>query len=533
MTSTLFFSFVGSLMLCMALIPLLRTAAWRWAFVDLPRDRHQHRQPVPKIGGIAFAVATLVAVLLWAPKERMILASLAGGLIIMLFGLWDDRVGLGPMMKFAGQAIAALFVILYADVRIMPVPFAGDLAMSWWLSIPVTFLVIVGMTNAVNLADGLDGLAGGITLLSFAGIGYLAFEAEDPALLILMVAVLGSLMGFLRFNTYPAQIFMGDAGSQFLGHYLAVAAILLLGKGTTPYSPMIALFLWGIPLLDTVGVIVQRLHEGRSPFVGDRNHLHHKLLVLGCSHRCAVIVIYSLQGVAIGCAYLLRWQTDLAVVLAYLAYAALVLGLFALSGRWSGRVPAERPQVTRSAVSHWPVRVLEWAVPLYLVGLAAMPLEVPREVGPLAWALAIVVVGGLIVEKGRDLAIRVGLYTGGTALVYYADLSVENSLRGLWSPVNLATALMVFLVIAAVRRVEPDRFELTPLDYLILLVACLLPFVSNVMGLAGSAGLLAAKAIVLFLAVEIVLSGSRPSVLRLGWWTAGVLGAVAIRSWGV
>ena len=327
MGTALFFSFMGSLIICMALIPALTASAWRLQFVDVPRERHAHDAPIAKVGGIAFAVATIAAVLLWAPKDQLILASLLGGAIILLFGVWDDRVGLDYRMKFVGQIAAAAVVIGFAGVR-LTVPFMDEMSLPAWVAVPLTMVVILGMTNAVNLADGLDGLAGGLSLISFAGIAYLAYQANEPLLVLLMVSVLGGLLGFLRFNTYPAKIFMGDAGSQFLGLYLAVAAILLTDSTRTAYGPLLALFIWGVPLLDTIGVMGQRLFEGRSPFVGDRNHIHHKLLARGMTHGQAVTLIYLAHGVMVSCAYLLRWQSDVVLMGVYLLCAAAILSMF-------------------------------------------------------------------------------------------------------------------------------------------------------------------------------------------------------------
>src|SRR5262245_16480692 len=328
MDTVLFFSFMGSLIICMALIPALRASAWRLRFVDVPRERHAHVAPIAKVGGIAFAVATFAAVLLWAPKDQLILSSLLGGAVIVLFGIWDDRIGLSPLIKFLGQMLAAAIIIGLAGVRLNTIPFVGDVLFSAWVAIPLTRLVILGVTNAVNLADGLDGLAGGLSLISFAGIAYLAYQANDSLLVLLMMSILGGLLGFLRFNTYPAKIFMGDAGSQFLGHYLALAAILLTDSTRTMYSPLLALFIWGVPLLDTIGVIGQRLLEGRSPFIGDRNHMHHKLLARGLTHGQAVSVIYLAHAVMVSCAYLLRWQSDVVLIAVYLLWAAAILSIF-------------------------------------------------------------------------------------------------------------------------------------------------------------------------------------------------------------
>ncbi|MBI5041131.1 MAG: phospho-N-acetylmuramoyl-pentapeptide-transferase, partial [Gammaproteobacteria bacterium] len=218
--------------------------------IDVPRDRRMHTEPIAKVGGIAFAVGTIAAVLLWAPQDRMILASLSGGVVILLFGMWDDRVGLDHRMKFAGQIIAAAIVVAYAGVRVTAMPFVDDQALPFWAAATITMIVIVGMTNAVNLADGLDGLAGGLSLISFAGITYLAYQANDQMLLLLMVSVLGGLLGFLRFNTYPAQVFMGDVGALALGAALGIVAVLARQE-------LVLLVMGGVFVMETVSVILQ------------------------------------------------------------------------------------------------------------------------------------------------------------------------------------------------------------------------------------------------------------------------------------
>jgi len=539
MSTSLFFSFVGSLLICMALIPALTASAWRLQFVDVPRDRRMHEAPIAKVGGIAFAVGTIAAVLLWAPKDSMILASLLGGAVILLFGIWDDRVGLGYGVKFAGQILAAAIVIVFAGVRITAMPFFDEQTFPVWAAMAITLIVIVGMTNAVNLADGLDGLAGGLSLLSFAGIGYLAYQSNDQTLLLLMVPVLGSLLGFLRFNTYPARVFMGDAGSQFLGHYLAVAAIILVDPARAPYSPLIVLFLWGMPLLDTMGVMGQRLLEGRSPFVGDRNHIHHKLLALGQTHRRAVTFIYMTQGISICCAYLLRWQTDAVVLLAYLLFACVVLSLFILTPRTRSVVVGEtvsppRPIATESPTAtqrQWPLWGLMWLVPLYLLVCVAIPREIPTEVGLIATGLLAALLGMLLLAKGAALAIRIGLYIGSTFIMYYGELFPWGSTEQLVTPLNVGFALLAVLVVLTIRLTGEDRFQTTPLDYLIILLALMLPFLPDLMIGNVHLSLLTAKLIVLFFAFELLLQVSRASVARLGWLTAWMLTGLVVRAW--
>jgi len=539
MSTAFFFSFIGSLLICMALIPALTASAWRIQFVDVPRDRRIHAAPIAKVGGIAFAVGTIAAVLLWAPKDQMILASLLGGAVILMFGIWDDCVELGPRMKFAGQILAAAIVIVFAGIRVKSIPFFDDQTFPVWAAGLITLILIVGMTNAVNLADGLDGLAGGLSLLSFAGIAYLAYQASDQMLVLLMVAVLGSLLGFLRFNTYPARVFMGDAGSQFLGHYLAVAALILVDPARAPYSPLIVLFLWGIPLLDTVGVMGQRLLEGRSPFVGDRNHIHHKLLAMGLTHRQAVTGIYMTQGLSIGSAYLLRWQTDVVVLLAYLLFAGVVLSLFVFAPHSKSMlIGATTPPSTAIAgksslvsLHGWPLQALKWMVPLYLLVCVAIPREIPNEVGLIAAGLLAAVVGSLLIAKGAALAIRIGLYIGSTFIMYYSELVPRILVHGLLTPLNAGFALLALLVILTIRLTGDERFQTTPLDYLIVLLALMLPFLPDLVVGEVYVSLLTAKLLVLFFAFELLMQVSRAAVARFGWLTAWMLAGLVVRAW--
>ncbi|MCS6292072.1 MAG: undecaprenyl/decaprenyl-phosphate alpha-N-acetylglucosaminyl 1-phosphate transferase [Nitrospira sp.] len=542
MSTALFFSFIGSLLICMALIPALTASAWRFQFIDVPRDRRMHAEPIAKVGGIAFAAGTIAAVLLWAPQDRMILASLLGGVVILLFGMWDDRVGLDHRMKFAGQILAAAIVVAYAGVRVTAMPFADDQALPLWAAATITMIVIVGMTNAVNLADGLDGLAGGLSLISFAGIAYLAYQANDQMLMLLMVSVLGGLLGFLRFNTYPARVFMGDAGSQFLGHYLAVAAILLIDPARAPYSPLLVLFLWGIPLLDTVGVMGQRIRQGRSPFVGDRNHLHHKLLATGLSHRQAVTVIYLAQGLSVLCAALLRWQSDAVLLTVYAVFAGSVLSVFV----WSSSRPATPPSVvipsgeraaaagvTPAAMRAWPLRALTLLVPLYLIACLATPGDIPAEVGVIAAGLGAAVLGSLAIGRGTALAVRAGLYIGSTCAVYYAQMSARQSPADWLSPLTLGIAALAVLVVLAIRWMGDARFQTTPLDYLIVFLAVVMPFLSDLTVGAVHLSVVTATLIVLFFAFELLLQMHQIMVVRLGWLTAVMLAGLAVRVWGI
>ncbi len=538
MGSVLFFSFMGSLIICMALIPTLSASAWRLQFVDVPRERHAHREPIAKVGGIAFAVATFVAVLVWAPKDQLIVASLLGGVVILVFGVWDDRVGLNYRVKFAGQILAAIIVVGFAGIRLSSLPFLDDVLIPAWISVPLTLMVIVCVTNAVNLSDGLDGLAGGLSLISFAGIAYLAYQANESVLVLLTVSVLGSLLGFLRFNTHPAKIFMGDAGSQFLGHYLAVAAILLTDAARTAYSPFLALFIWGVPLLDTIAVMVYRYAQGRSPFIGDRSHVHYRLLSFGLTHGQAVTVIYVAHAMMVGCAYLLRWQTDAVLAAVYLVFAAGLFSLFVFVPRktslhyprFASRL-AEPPSSRRWEISEISLTLLYLTVPLYLIGSIAAPREIPVDAGVIAGVLALAVLISFFLPSANLWAVRAALYIGSTCLMYYGDLFPRQILMQVATPMNLGVAVLAILVVLAIRLVGEERFQTTPLDYLIILLAGVMPFLPGMTVGDVPMGLLTAKLIVLFFAFELLLNMRTSAVRRLGMASLVMLAGVMLRAW--
>ena len=539
MSTPLFFSFLVSLVISMALIPVLTTSAWRLQFIDMPGARRGHAAPIAKVGGIAFALATFAAVLLWAPKDQLILSSLAGGAVILLFGVWDDRADLHYAMKFLGQVLAAAVVIGFAGLRLSTVPFMDDAVIPEWVAIPLTLIVIVGVTNAVNLADGLDGLAGGLSLISFAGIAFLAYQAEESQLVFLMVPVLGGLLGFLRFNTYPARIFMGDAGSQFLGHYLAVAAILLTDLSKTFYSPVLMLLLWGVPLLDTVGVMGQRLLEGRSPFVGDRNHLHYKLLAMGLQHRQAVTAIYTVHGLMVCSAYLLRWESDATALAVYAAFALGVLSLFIVAKQRpvvQGLQNQQAKPLDDGEPGGWystlPLQSLAFAVPLFLVSAVLLPVDVPMDLGSVAAGLFLLMsIGCLVAPSARSMMVRAGLYLGATFVIYLLEQPLPTGWSVLHAPLNGFFVILAALIMLTIRFGVKQRFETTPLDYLMVFLAFAIPFLPEMRIGDINLSILTAKMIVMFLAFELLLHSFAERLMQFGLVSSWVLLMLGIRAW--
>ncbi len=541
MISTLFFSFVGSLIICMALIPPLMATASRLQFLDIPKDqRRVHSNPVAKVGGIAFGIGTFSAMLIWAPKDDIVVAGLLGGVTILLFGMWDDRVGLPYTIKFFGQTLGAVVVVWQGHIHLNALPFI-DADLPLLIAYPLTILIIVGVTNAVNLADGLDGLAGGLSLLSFAGMACLAYLGGDQTVTLLMVPVLGGLLGFLRFNTYPARIFMGDAGSQFLGFFMAVSAIVLTDSQRGPYTPPLGLFLLGLPLLDTVGVMLQRLKEGRSPFVADKNHLHHKLLAMGLSHYEAVLMIYLLQATLVTLAYVLRWQTELAILGVYGLVAAVILFPFLHSRVWniqSNRLlkKADRvvTRVSTMTSSPWlttePIRILGIAVPAFLILSVFMPKRVPDDMSYVAAALFVVMLIGLwLFPKFSSVLVRGGLYVGSTFIIYLSEQPASST--EILSPIHVFFVVLALLVALTIRFNAEHRFQTTPLDYLMVFLAVMVPALPEMQIGDIHLSFLTAKLIVLFFSFELLLHVFAQRVSQLGLVALWLLCGIAVRAW--
>jgi UDP-GlcNAc:undecaprenyl-phosphate GlcNAc-1-phosphate transferase len=344
--------------------PLTIQLGRRMGAVDLPGGRKIHRQPIPRIGGLAvfagfFAGLAFAAVATGSFPSTLSKVSVywqgmalaATG--ILLVGLVDDIRGLSFYWKFAAQTTAAVFVWLCGfRIEILTHPLGGELELGI-LSLPLTVLWIVGITNAVNLIDGLDGLATGIALITALAVGVIAFVRAELGVTAASVALAGSLMGFLRFNFNPARIFLGDSGSMFLGFVLAVTAVRGSQKGPTAVAILVPLLVLGLPLLDTGAAVVRRLyrlgHRGahtngalrhvlgnfREVFQADRGHIHHRLLEVGMSQRWAVLLLYGVGSLFALCAFLLVFLKSawIASVLIGVLAALLVTAYLALYTR--------------------------------------------------------------------------------------------------------------------------------------------------------------------------------------------------------
>jgi len=297
--------YLGSAILALAITPVVIWLARRLSIVDVPGARHVHTKPTSHIGGVAISLSMMcptIAVLFLSnvigdafqdilPK-LIVLLSAAG--FIFFVGLIDDikTKGLRARIKFLAQMAAAIAVCA-VGIRIKSVAVTDWLTFDFgWFSWPLTIFWIVGITNAVNLSDGLDGLAAGISAVACGVIAVFAIYSGQVVMAVLMLALLGSLSGFLFFNFNPAKIFLGDCGSLFLGFMIASSSVLSLTKSSALVGLALPVLALGIPIFDTLFSMLRRFLERRSMSAPDRRHFHHRLLDLGLKQRHVVITIY-------------------------------------------------------------------------------------------------------------------------------------------------------------------------------------------------------------------------------------------------
>jgi len=516
-----------SMITTIVLIPMFTGLAVKLKILDHPGDRKVHEVPIPKAGGISMTLGALIPILLWAPIDSFVQSVLIGAWIVVLFGLLDDFKDLNYKVKFAGQVVAALIVVLYGKLRVIDL---GDLVpagmnLPEFVSIPLTLFIIVGVTNAINLSDGLDGLAGGICLLSFLFIGFYSFFAGSVAVGVFSVAMIGAILGFLRFNTFPAKIFMGDSGSQLLG-FIFITMSLKLTQESLVLSPMLPLFLIGLPILDTIIVMAERISEGSSPFHADKKHLHHKILSLGFYHRESVLAIYVTHAFLVTSGFILREKSDW-ILLAYYCVFSIIF-FFSLS-------LAKQRGWHRSHHQHFIDNVIKGRlrivkdnrlaiklvfklalilITLLLVFSCLLLKSIPDYLTLFsAILLFLVIVTRRIKKEWNTNILRIALFLLMPFIIYIGEINTA-SWMGLFASrsYNGSFVVLILFVLLTLRLSRREGFQSTPLDFLILFIALVVPNLPDEQIKSYEMGSVAAKIIVLYFSFE-VLAGELRSDL--------------------
>jgi UDP-GlcNAc:undecaprenyl-phosphate GlcNAc-1-phosphate transferase len=512
------------------LIPVFSKAALKLNIgLDMPNGRKVHQHPIPRVGGVAMILGVYASSLFFAPEEHFLKAYVISSLFIVCFGIMDDFKGIDFRLKFLAQVVAAIVIVTYGGVKIRSLGglLPEDMLLAETVSLPLTVIAIVGVTNAVNLADGLDGLAGGICLLSFCCISYLAYLEGEVTLCLLALALAGAIFGFLRYNTYPAELFMGDTGSQFLG-FSAITLSLALTQRQTPLSPLLPLFIIGFPVLDTLAVMAQRLSEKKPLFSADRNHFHHKLMGLGFYHTESVLVIYTVQAMLVSAAFIFRFNTEWFLLVSYLLFSAAVLAGFhvAQERHWvlhryrifdqviKGRLRGLRGQGLAIRLCF---NVARFGVPLLLFITCLLPSEIPSSLS----LLSIAFLGALLLVWCFKKAWMRGCLTAVVYLFvpFIISLDVEKTgrVRDVFSQLyNLSYILIIFFVVLTLKFTRRRQgFKTTPMDFLILFIALVVPHALSHYLNIENLTIIAAKTVMFYFSYEVLIGELRGKLTRL------------------
>lgn len=521
----------------MAIIPLMMRLAPVIGMVDLPDSRKVHSIPVPRVGGVGIVIGALLPLVIWLPFDNLILSFLIGSFVLLVFGVWDDARELDHYVKFVGQFIAAGVVVYYGDLYVIHFPFMGLDLLPESIGRPFTVIAIVGMMNAINHSDGLDGLAGGESLLSLAAITYLAFLYDSAFIVIIAAATIGGVFGFLRFNSHPAQVFMGDGGSQFLGLALAFLVLVLTQQANQVLSPALPLLLLGLPIADILAVFVLRARGGMNLFKATRNHIHHRLLELGFHHYEAVIIIYSVQILFIVCAIMMPYGYDGVIISIYLSVCAAIFIILTYAEKkywkinrshdYSGGLISRIPR--KDILVKIPNRGLEVGVSLFMIGAAMMSNTVPFDIGISSLILLAALLLASFTGWMGALVFKLVIFVAVGFAVYLLSTNPPEWLLIESHIIYIYFGLLAVFAFFAARLMVNEQFQITPLDYLVIMMALVIGFVQD--SGFGSEGLvwMAIQIIILFYACELTIQNMGKRLNGLTGSAVLALALIALR----
>lgn len=300
----IYFTFFFCLIFSITVTPLIKNVAVKLGVIDRPNNRKVHEKMTPRLGGLAIFISFMLGILAALPSSPLIQPILSGAFIIVLVGILDDFFELKAIWKLLGQTVATCIVIFGGVyIEFINLPFGHVLQLGIF-GVPLTFFWIIFITNAINLIDGLDGLAAGVSTIVLTTISIIAFMDGNMFIAVFSLLLSGSTLGFLVHNFHPAKIFMGDTGSLFLGYMISVISILGF-KSITLFTLLVPIVILGVPLSDTIFAIIRRLVNKKPLSEPDKFHMHHCLLHLGFSHKRTVLLLYGLSTFFAICALLL------------------------------------------------------------------------------------------------------------------------------------------------------------------------------------------------------------------------------------
>lgn len=511
------FVFLASVMLSMTLIPVLVRVAPASGLMDYPNARKVHEGGIPRVGGIAIFVSSLIPLLIWLPETDLAIPILIGLSTLFLFGVLDDRNDLNYKLKFIGQIIAASVVVYFGDVVIVRYPFIEGYEIPIGLAKVITVISLVGITNAINLSDGLDGLAAGTSLLVIGCMMVIAYFAQDSIVFFFSLAILGATIGFLRFNSHPALIFLGDSGSQLLGFCAGLIAILISQKSNTALIPMLPVVALGLPILDTLLVMTKRLSEGRSPFSADKNHIHHRLLYMGFSHHTAVIIIYAAQTSLVITAYQLRYTSDALLFSVYLVFC---LSLFLATSTRHSLFPQRLVNLITRVVDLSDVNknpaLFRWLsfriagvllVCVFVIGPLCVD-DITPDFGVASFIMLCAIFIAVIKKLGPSLMIvRLCLFTVAMFSIYFLEKTLDSDgiARSFFNAYFVALGMLVALII---RFWDRNQFGFSALDYLTVTAALIVPLIIDISIIGTFGRFIILESLILFYSIDALFNRS-------------------------
>ena len=325
----LLLSLGASFVISFASTPVVKSFAQKVGAIDVPNEaRRVHDHPIPRLGGLAIFLGFLLSVILFADIDRQIRGILIGAVIIVATGAVDDVVSLRAIVKLIIQIIVAIIAVMHGvviDVIMNPNVFAEVEHISLGiLSVPITILWIVAVTNAVNLIDGLDGLAVGVSTIASVTMLVVALVVAEPNVAVILACLAGACVGFMPYNLNPAKIFMGDTGALLLGYVLSTMSVVGMFKFYAIVSFFVPVLALAVPIMDTSFAFTRRILRGQSPFTPDRGHFHHRLLDMGMSQKQAVSILYTVSIILGVSAVVLATTGELKILILVLAFCVAV-----------------------------------------------------------------------------------------------------------------------------------------------------------------------------------------------------------------
>ena len=536
----LFSTFLLATIATILLIPIFINLACKLNFFDFPNSRKIHCEPIPRIGGIAMAMGALIPVLLWTPFDSFVKSVVIGSGVLVIFGLVDDIKDISFKAKFLGQIIAALIVILYGGLKIKSLGMftPSGFLLPDWLSIILTVIIIVAVVNAINLSDGLDGLAGGITLLTFLCIGYLSYLNKLQAFEIISVAMVGAIFGLLRYNTHPAIIFMGDAGSQLLG-FVAITLSLALTRKSNQISLILVLLIMGIPVIDTLFVMVQRIFKGRSPFSADKSHLHYKIMGLGFYHSESVLILYFLQAILVCLGFIFRHEPAWFLLLLYAVFSGGLLAAILIAEKTEWKIrrfdfidKVVKKHLQKLREENVIIKISFRVVEIGFIFLLLFSCFLPQHIH-IYFSLSSMLMLGLIVSVWKlrkawiTTIVEISIFLIIPFLVYLSEKDVAYlSNTTLVKAYAFSFGVLIIFVLLTLKFTRRKGFKSTPMDFLILFVALVVPYLPDERIRNWQMGLVAAKIVVLFFTFEVLKGELRMDTKKLG--AAGIMALMII-----